>query len=325
MAGIEIGGSFAVLPSDGLLALGGRGSRIFGRGGSKHDAVNATERRDARGMWTAERAALVQAASGGLLFGIPLLYTVEVWWTGTHASPAQVIAVLSLTFVPVLLLNRTAGFRSMRDVRLRDAVMDTVEAVGLGLVLVTGVLFLLRELTVETPLGVGLGKVVYEAMPFCIGIGVARHFLHRGRDSPYEGDAEKHGDGLNATVADLGATLIGSVFVALNIAPTDEVQLLAATMSPQWLLAFVGASLVISYAIVFAAGFVGEDRRRAQIGVFQRPSTETVACYLVALLSAALMLWFFQRAEPPWTLFLSQVVVLGLPAAVGGAAGRLAI
>jgi len=266
-----------------------------------------------------------------MLFGIPLLYTVEVWWTGTSTRPPQMLGILALTFLPVLLLNRTAGFRSMRDVRLRDAVLDSVEAVAIGLVLVTGVLILLQEITRATPLAVGLGKVVYEAMPFCIGIGVAHHFLQRGRD---EGDDTEDADaisrrgqeqGLNATMADVGATVIGSLFVALNIAATDEVPLLASSMSPQWLLALMAASIAISYAIVFVAGFSGEDRRHSQVGVLQRPVTETMACYVIALFSAALMLWFFQRAAGPWAVTLGEVVVLGLPAAVGGAAGRLAI
>jgi uncharacterized membrane protein len=39
------------------------------------------------------------------------------------------------------------------------------------------------------------------------------------------------------------------------------------------------------------------------------------------------MLWFFQRwtFADPFDLVLQQVVVLGLPATIGGAAGRLAV
>lgn len=49
--------------------------------------------------------------------------------------------------------------------------------------------------------------------------------------------------------------------------------------------------------------------------------------YLVSLLSAAFMLWFFHRLGPndPWQIWLSYTIVLGLPATVGGAAGRLAV
>ena len=47
----------------------------------------------------------------------------------------------------------------------------------------------------------------------------------------------------------------------------------------------------------------------------------------MAVLAAAGMLFFFGvlHADDPWPLVLNHVVVLGLPAAVGGAAGRLAI
>jgi putative integral membrane protein (TIGR02587 family) len=275
-------------------------------------------------LWAEELATLARAASGGLLFGIPLLFTMEVWWTGTRTSPEWMLGVVALTFVPLFLLNRTAGFRTRRDVDIRDAMLDTVKAVGLGLVLVTVVLILLGEVSQDTPVAAALGKVTYELLPFCLGIGVARHYLGRGRDAGDDDDDDQHDDALNATIADVGATTIGAVFIALNIAPTDEVLMLAARLTPLWQLAVVAASLLTSYAIVFVAGFHHQERRHAQVGIFQRPFVETVVCYLVALAVAAVMLWLFQRGAPG-PFFLAQVIVLGWPASVGGAAGRLAI
>ena len=130
---------------------------------------------------------------------------------------------------------------------------------------------------------------------------------------------------MNATLKDLGATAIGAVFVGLTIAPTDEVPTLAAAMTPGWLLAMMAVSLVVSYAIVFVAGFTDEKNRKRQTGLLQRPSSETVACYLISLAVSGLMLWFFQRADGPPRVTLSNILVLGLPAVVGGAAGRLAV
>jgi putative integral membrane protein (TIGR02587 family) len=271
---------------------------------------------------------IVRAVSGGMLFGIPLLYTMEVWWIGSETQPGRMLGILLLTFVPVLLLIRTSGFRTTRDTRWRDALMDSVETVALGLVSVTVLLVLLREITASTPLEEALGKIVYEATPFSIGIALAQHVLRRGRA---QGDDDK-GRGKRAdrdvhgTVADIGATAIGSIFVAFNVAPTDEVPMLAAAMPSAWLVGVMAASLVVSYCIVFVAGFADEEHRRTQPGVLQHPVTETVATYLVSLACSAAMLWFFQRlaAEDPLQLSLAHVVVLGLPAAVGGAAGRLA-
>jgi uncharacterized membrane protein len=78
---------------------------------------------------------------------------------------------------------------------------------------------------------------------------------------------------------------------------------------------------------VFAAGFTTQQRRLQQQGLFQRPITETVLSYLLSLGAAALMLWFFQRLDfqDPWISWLEQSMLLGLPATIGGAAGRLTV
>lgn len=279
--------------------------------------------------WEDEGRDLVAAASGGLLFGIPMLFTMEVWWTGTHTDASQMALVLALTFVPVFLLNRTDGFRRTRDIRLRDAATDTVEAVALGLVLVFAVLVLLREITPDTALSVALGKVVYEAFPFCLGISVANHFLQRGDeatdDQQADGRPDEDDHGMHATLADMGATAVGAMFIALNISPTDEVPMVAAALGPIGVLAIMMASILVSYGIVFVAGFTRQQQRHDHAGPLQRPWAETVSSYLVALACAGLLLLLFQRLDGPWIDSLDQIVVLGFPAAVGGAAGRLAL
>jgi putative integral membrane protein (TIGR02587 family) len=132
---------------------------------------------------------------------------------------------------------------------------------------------------------------------------------------------------LSATLSDIGATLIGALVIAFNIAPTNEVPMIAAAISEPWLIAIAIASLIISYGIVFEAGFSNQQKRRQQRGIFQRPLSETIAAYLMSLLAAAFMLWFFQQVmiDDPWQIWLSYSLVLGLPATIGGSAGRLAL
>jgi putative integral membrane protein (TIGR02587 family) len=101
--------------------------------------------------------------------------------------------------------------------------------------------------------------------------------------------------------------------------------MIASALGPGWVLALVGASLVSSYVIVFEADLVGQADRRSQEGAFQLPATETIVSYLVALVVAAFLLWLFQRDAEPTMDFARRVVVLGFPAAIGGAAGRLAL
>lgn len=283
--------------------------------------------------WVHELRDALRGVCGGMLFGVPLLYTQEVWYVGSYTRAPRLLGMLLLALAPTFFLAHTAGFRGSKDVRYRDAAKDSVEALALALVCAAGVLLLLRQVTTQTPLGPALGRVVLEAVPFAIGMALSRHFLagapDEGQDPDDEQQRHSHGrlPSANPTVTDLGATAIGAIFVALNIAPTDEIQIIAATMTPAWLLGVLLASLVISYCIVFMAGFGDEQRRRRQRGVLQHPLTETVVSYLVSLLMAAGMLWFFQRLElgDPWYLALTYVVVLGLPSAIGGAAGRLAV
>jgi putative integral membrane protein (TIGR02587 family) len=289
-----------------------------------------------KNIWRSEINDIIRGACGGFLFGIPLLYTMEVWWIGSLAKPQLMMLAIALMFMGVYLLNQTEGFRKRRyRKRPYEGVIDTVEAIAIGLACSSFVLFLLQELTFASPLKEALGKIIFESVPFTLGVALANQFLGDSDRSNGEGqtnsqgntDKKKQKSHLYATYADLGATIIGATVIAFNIAPTDEIPMLAATVSPPWLLGIIATSLVISYGIVFQAGFSDQQKRRHQKGLFQRPSSETIMSYLVSLLAAAMMLWFFQKLSlsDPWTMWLDHTLMLGLPATIGGAAGRLAI
>ncbi|NJR58741.1 MAG: TIGR02587 family membrane protein [Cyanobacteria bacterium CRU_2_1] len=287
-----------------------------------------------RKAWFEEFDDLIRGASGGFLFGIPLLYTMEVWWIGSYTEPPLILGILAVTFVVVFLLNCTDGFRQLSPDPPAKAAMDSVEALALGMICATCILILLREVTGDTPLDEALGKIIFESVPFSLGVAVARSLLsgdrNQAEDSSHSSDQHNHSANQrrpNVTLADIGATSVGAIFVAFNIAPTDEIPMLAATISPPWLLLILFASLHISYCIVFVAGFTTQQKRVQQQGLFQHPITETVIAYLVSLVAAAGMLWFFHRLDvtDPWTLWLQHILILGLPATIGGAAGRLAV
>lgn len=282
-----------------------------------------------KNVWNSEINDIIRGACGGFLFGIPLLYTMEVWWIGSLAKPQLMMMAIALLFIVVFILNQTEGFRKRRYSWLGyQAAIDTVEAIAIGLVCCAFVLLLLRELTLETSLKEALGKIIYESVPFALGVALANQFLGDTRNSDQRnGKVPNEGGELHATFADVGATVIGATVIAFNIAPTDEVAMLAAATSPAWELAMIAASLLISYGIVFQAGFSDQQKRRQQQGIFQRPSSETIMSYLVSLLAGAVMLWFFQKLtfSDPWKMWLDHTLVLGLPATIGGAAGRLAI
>ncbi|MBW4672620.1 MAG: TIGR02587 family membrane protein [Desmonostoc geniculatum HA4340-LM1] len=294
----------------------------------------ATKRQ--KNVWRSEINDIIRGACGGFLFGIPLLYTMEVWWIGSLAKPQMIMMAIALMFIVVFFLNQTEGFRKRRyNWQVHQAAMDTIEAMAIGIACSAFILLLLRELTPETSLKEFLGKIIFESVPFTLGVALANQFLGDTRNGngdeetiPARDDvAKKNESEIDATLADIGATLIGAIVIAFNIAPTDEITMLAAAASPLWELAIIAASLLISYGIVFQAGFSDQRKRRQQKGIFQRPSSETIMSYLVSLLVGAFMLWFFQKLtfSDPWTMWLDHTLMLGLPATIGGAAGRLAI
>jgi len=280
-------------------------------------------------IWQAELLNVARGASGGFLFGLPLLYTVEVWLIGASTTPPRMLLALGITFVVVYLLNQSEGFRSYLQIKPIDALMETVEAMGIGIVCALFALVLLCRITPDTPLNEALGKLIFEGIPFSIGVALARSTLRGDRAVRTLKKAKRlpKTNLVQATFVDLDATLIGALIVAFSIAPTDEVDALSASIPPLWLLLIMLVSLIISYCIVFVAGLTNQTERRQQRGFLQRPINETLICYLLCLVASALMLWFFQQLNwsDPWQEWLSEMIVLGLPATIGGAAGRLVI
>lgn len=288
--------------------------------------------------WSEEFHELIRGASGGFLFGIPLLYTMEVWWIGSLSKAPMRLSALAMTYLVVFAFNRTAGFRHNRDIRMRwrDTAMESVEAIAIGLVCTTLILILLREINTHTPLNEAVGKAIFEGLPFSLGVALAssvmdgdRYEMNNDNETGNRSRSKSSKNQIvsNGTEADIGATLIGAIFIAFNIAPTDEVPMLAAGASAPWLIATIATSLLISYGIVFAAGFMGQQKRYQQQGIFQDPLGETLICYLISLIASALMLGFFQKVwfGDPWQLWLSHSIILALPASIGGAAGRIAV
>lgn len=71
--------------------------------------------------------------AGGLLFSLPLLYTMEMWWAGFSVSPKGMLLYVALTFTLLLGYNRYAGMR--RDSSWVEVAIDSIEEMGIGLVL----------------------------------------------------------------------------------------------------------------------------------------------------------------------------------------------
>ncbi|MFT4039431.1 MAG: TIGR02587 family membrane protein [Thermomicrobiales bacterium] len=270
---------------------------------------------------------------------MPLLYTMEMWEIGVTAELWKLLLFLGIAFAINLGLahSRSGGFKAETDAFA--TIEQAVDTVAVGLVGGALLLLVLNQIAPGDPAPGVLGRVLAEAVPISIGAAVAAAIFgprgeksREGDDDEGEGASEEAGsegdappNALRAFLADIGATGIGAIFLAFSIAPTDEVSVLAAHLTPKHLLAVIALSLLLSYMIVFVSGF--SDRARQQPGPFQHPITETALTYVLSLLIALASLLLFDRVElgDPPAHVLALVIVLGLPATVGGAAGRLVV
>lgn len=287
---------------------------------SEHSRVAHDEEQSS---WKRELGAFGRAFSGAFLFGVPLLFTMEMWWIGTYADLWKLVVFLLLALSANLGLTYFAGFKQNRTAL--QFIDQAIDAVAVGVVGSFVVLVVLNRISLSDPLDSIVGKIIVQAVPLSIGASLANIVFNKGEGRQGEDSALDRP--WLSLVNDIGATAIGGIFIGFSIAPTDEVPMLAAGMSFPHELALVGLTLFIGYLIVFVSGFDPEVHGQQQPGLFQRPLTETTLAYLVSLIVALVALFLFDRIEvrDPLQTVVSQTLVLGMPTMVGGAAGRLAV
>lgn len=245
--------------------------------------------------------------AGGLLFSLPLLYTMEVWWAGFQISPGRMLFLIAGTFLLLLGYNRFAGLRP--DITTWDSVVESVEEMGLGLLTSVVALTALGRLDPAEGLDTNLGLILVEGMICSIGVSVGTAQLgtsqqDRGEQSPEEG-----------LRAQLILAACGGVLFAGNIAPTEEVLVLGLEASPVQLLVLMALSLLLSLMVTHGTGSRKGHRLPA--------ATDMMMAYSVGFLGSAAALWVFGRFEGlPLEPCLAMCVVLALPGTLGASVGR---
>ncbi len=258
--------------------------------------------------------------AGGLMFSLPLLYTMEVWWAGFMLHPGRILVYGIATFALLLLYNRFAGLR--RDATLLEVAIDSVEEMGIGLVLSALVLWLAGRIGWEMDRLEVLGKIVMEAMTVAIGVSVGTAQLGTGDDSD-EGLSGEEETNPRAYFPQLSLALCGAVLFAANVAPTDEISVIAVESTPGKLLLISLFSILLGSLILHFSGFRGSGRHVAR-DTAMLAARGIFTTYAVALMAAAGLLWFFGKMDgEPFSQCLAQTIVLGLPAVLGASAGRL--
>lgn len=252
---------------------------------------------------------------GALLFSLPMLLTMEMWWVGFYGFRWRLI-VFAVTMVPVLIgVAHYAGLRSGTS-WWQDAV-DGLTAYGIGMLTAAASLALLALLTPDMPAREIVGKLMVQAPIAAFGAIVARGQLGGG-------DGEKGRKQRASYWAELFFVAAGAFFVGSSVAATQEMALIPMRMGPWHGVVLLLVELALMHAFLYGMKFGGSPEVPRGTPAWSIALRYTLPGVVVSLAVSAYLLWVFQRfeaADPYWLVMFT--VVLGFPCVIGGAVGRL--
>lgn len=262
---------------------------------------------------------LARAFAGAIIFGLPLLMTMEMWFLGISLHPGRLLVYLCVNFVILVGLSRFGGFE--RTDTLVEDVMDAFAACGVGIVGAAAVLGLLAIIGPSMPLDEVVGKIAIQSVPMSFGAMIARKQLSAGGEEPADEEKALRGAGYGGQLFLMAA---GALFLSFNVAPTEEMFLLAYMMSTWHLLALVVVSLALLHLFVYRVGFAGQEEQGA--GNVRTFLAYTIPGYGIALAVGLYVLWTFGRIDGT---AIDQVAgttaVIAFPGALGAAIARLVV
>ena len=261
-------------------------------------------------------AGLARAFGGALIFAFPLLMTMEMWELGFHMQRSRLALFLALGLPLVFGLAYYAGFRKARG-RIDD-LLDALTALAVGFVVSLAMLSLFGLIDWSQPLEANVGKVALQAIPAAMGAVLARKQLAgagAGDDGEDDHEASYRGE--------LFLMAAGALFLAFNVAPTEEMVLIGYMMSAGHTVALAVVSLLLLHVLVYRLGFAGQEAHEGHLPAF---CEFTLPGFAIALLVSLYVLWTFGRTDGLAPVeIVSTMIVLGLPASLGAALARLVV
>lgn len=263
---------------------------------------------------------LARAFGGAVIFGLPLLMTMEMWSLGSSSHPFRLMIFLVLNFFILVWLSRFGGFE--RTYSLGEDVLDAFAAYGVGIVASAVALSLFGVLQAGMSLDEMIGMVAVQSVPGSFGAMLARKQLTGGKSEP----DEEHALRTAGYGGQLFLMLAGALFLAFNVAPTEEMVLIGFLMSPWHSIVLVIVSLLLLDALVHGLGFAGQKPVAEGTSYRWNFISYSVVGYGIALIVSLYVLWTFGRTDGA---ALSQIAgtatVLAFPAAIGAAIARLVV
>lgn len=252
---------------------------------------------------------LARAGLGAMIFALPLMMTAEMWELGVTMDPERGVLIVFATFPLLVALSFYAGFE--KTFSLLDNVLDAFAAIAVSAITCLVVLVLFGEVESDTPLDELVGKLGVLSFAASIGALLADKQFNDEEVGEEEAAMER---GFSGSLFIMG---IGAIFLALNIAPTEEVSIIAAKISSVHIVALACLSLVLLY---FVLQFSDQDD---DIGT-ARHTARALTGYGICLVLSFAVLWVFGRIDDvAFNQAIERVIVLAFPASLGAGAARL--
>jgi putative integral membrane protein (TIGR02587 family) len=263
---------------------------------------------------------IARGFAGALLFSIPMLMTMEMWFLGFYMSRERLLLLLILNMPLLLVLSHRIGFE--HTATWAQSARDAIVAYGMGILASAAILVLLAVITIDMPPDQWIGMVAVQAVPASIGAMLGRSQLSMSDDDEDEDESEEK-PGTSYAI-ELFMMAVGALFLSLNLAPTEEMIVLAYKMTPWHALALAVISILLMHGFVYALAFRGGHTLQQDEPRWHAFIRFTLPGYAVALTVSLYALWTFERLDgmaPVEALLV--VIVLAFPAAIGAAAARL--
>lgn len=256
-----------------------------------------------------------RAIGGAVVFCLPLMMTMEMWWLSYYIPPFRLICLLALSLPLFYGVSRIIGFTGNSGVV--DNIIDVLVAYAFGFIISAFCLLLFNTISFTTPVYLSLTAITLQAIPAALGALLARSAL---------GSRKHNARNAKSISAQMIIMAVGALFLGLNVSPTEEIVLIARQMTHWHSFLLFLTTLFIMLMFSVGCSYIASEKNKTIPQVIYAYARFCGSSFLVSLFVTLFLLWVFEQFQmmAPADL-LAIVVVLLFPTGIGAAAAKIII
>lgn len=257
-----------------------------------------------------------------LVVGITFVYTMETWWLGWTLRTWHLLVYDVVGLGLVLAVTRAISFREEEGdggdgdgwKTVRGTLTDFAELLLVSFVTAYVLLLLFGIVDFDEPL-IHIARLgLIEIVPLGFGAALANDLL--------TGEKKRRPRSL---LSELGIYVLGALFLSATIAPTQEIERIAAYAGWTRITVLVPMSLLITHLTLYELRLQGEDRRLGLKPIWMRYGRVFLVYGVGFVVAASLLAAFGHFSNQPFSVQVEMTVVLAFPASIGASAADVVI